>query len=221
MHRIGQKTTLQERVTIGKQAAAGRTDAQIAAKLDCSLWTVRKWRRIFVHQGRAGFKSQMGRPATGALGTVSSDLQTAIRQLRETHPGWGPDTILIALRSDVTWKQQTLPSRSRIAAFLKQTGLTRRYQKHAELPQPPRQVPEAAHQEWQMDAQGAMRVDGIGSVSLINVIDVVSRLKVESCPRVSTPKPAAADYYVTDAPSLLDLWLTAATFARSRHGVLR
>jgi hypothetical protein len=29
------------------------------------------------------------------------------------------------------------------------------------------------------------------------VIDVVSRLKVESCPRVSTPKPAAADYYVT------------------------
>ena len=197
MHRIGQKTTLQERVTIGKQAAAGRTDAQIAAKLDCSLWTVRKWRRIFVHQGRAGFKSQMGRPATGALGTVSSDLQTTIRHLRETHPGWGPDTILIALRGDATWKQQTLPSRSRIAAFLKQTGLTRRYQKHAELPQPPRQVPEAAHQEWQMDAQGAMRVDGIGSVSLINVIDVVSRLKVESCPRVSTPKPAAADYYVT------------------------
>ncbi len=41
MYRIGQKTTLQERVTIGKQAAAGRTDAQIAAKLDCSVWTVR------------------------------------------------------------------------------------------------------------------------------------------------------------------------------------
>lgn len=48
-----------------------------------------------------------------------------------------------------------------------------------------------------MDAQGALLVDGIGSVSLINVIDVASRLKVESCPRVRTPKPAAADYYVT------------------------
>ena len=48
-----------------------------------------------------------------------------------------------------------------------------------------------------MDAQGALLVDGIGSVSLINVIDVASRLKVESCPRVHTPKPAAADYYVT------------------------
>ncbi len=33
MHRIGQKTTLQERVTIGKLAIAGRTDAQIAMQL--------------------------------------------------------------------------------------------------------------------------------------------------------------------------------------------
>jgi len=197
MHRIGQKTTFQERVTIGKQAATGRTDTQIAAKLDCSVWTVRKWRRIFAHQGRAGFTRQIGRPVIGPLGTVSPDLQTAIRLLRETHPGWGPDTILIALRSDATWEKQALPSRSRVAAFLKHAGLTRRYQKHAELPQPPHQEPEAAHQEWQMDAQGVLHVDGIGNVSLINVIDVASRLKVESCPRVNTSKPAAADYYVT------------------------
>jgi hypothetical protein len=221
MYRIGQKTTLQERVTIGKQAAVGRTDAQIAAKLDCSVWTVRKWRRIFVRQGRAGFKNQMGRPATGPLGTIPVALQTAIRRLRETHPGWGPDTILIALRTDGIWKQQRLPSRSRIAAFLKHTGLTRRYQKHAELPQPPHQKPDTAHQEWQMDAQGAMQVQGIGSVSLINVLDVASRLKVESCPRVSTPKPAAADYYVTDAPGFLNIRVTAAALARSRYGVLR
>ena len=60
MHRIGQKTTLQERVTIGKQATAGRTDTQIATKLDCSVWTVRKWRRIFVHQGRAGAEEPYG-----------------------------------------------------------------------------------------------------------------------------------------------------------------
>ncbi|HKF37490.1 MAG TPA: helix-turn-helix domain-containing protein [Ktedonobacteraceae bacterium] len=87
MHRIGQKTTLQERVTIGKRAMAGQTDAQIALKLDCSVWTVRKWRRIFVHRGRAGFKNQMGRPATGPLGTIPEEVQTAIRRLRETHPG--------------------------------------------------------------------------------------------------------------------------------------
>jgi|SRR6266852_4356945 len=102
IHRIGQKTTLQERVTIGKQATAGRTDTQIALKLDCSVGTVRKWRRIFAHQGRAGFKNQMGRPATGPLGTIPLEMQIAIRRLRETHPGWGPDTILIALRADAS-----------------------------------------------------------------------------------------------------------------------
>ena len=61
MHRIGQKTTLQERVVISKQATAGRTDTQIATKLDCSVWTVRKWRRIFVHQGRAGAEEPDGK----------------------------------------------------------------------------------------------------------------------------------------------------------------
>lgn len=48
-----------------------------------------------------------------------------------------------------------------------------------------------------MDAQGVMKVDGVGKVSVINVVDVVSRLKVENCPRAHTSKPAAADYYVT------------------------
>ena len=72
-----------------------------------------------------------------------------------------------------------------------------------------------------MDAQGAMQVQGIGSVALINVLDVASRLKVESCPRVSTPKPAAADYSVTDAPGFLNIRVTAAALARSRDGVLR
>jgi transposase InsO family protein len=90
-----------------------------------------------------------------------------------------------------------LPSRSRVAAFLKQEGLTRRYQRHVDLPQPPAQSPQAAHDEWQMDAQGAMKVEGIGTVSVSNVIDAASRLKVERCPRANTSKPAGPDYYVT------------------------
>ncbi len=96
-----------------------------------------------------------GRSATGALGTMLPELQLTIRHLRETHPGWGSDSILISLRAEAAWKTQRFPSRSRVAAFLQQAGLTRRYQKHADLPQPARQLPEAPHQEWQMDAQGA------------------------------------------------------------------
>ena len=49
------------------------------------------------------------------------------------------------------------------------------------------------HQEWQMDAQGAMRVDGVGKVSLISSVDVTSRLKAESYPSLGTSNPALPD----------------------------
>lgn len=141
--------------------------------------------------------TQMGRPATGILSTMQSDLQTKIRGLREAHPGWGPDSILATLRADPIWSTIRLPSRSRVAAFLKQAGLTRKYQRHVELPQPPEHPTQAPHDEWQMDAQGVMNVDGVGKVSVINIIDVTSRLKIESCPRAHISKPATADYYIT------------------------
>lgn len=197
LHRRGQKTTFQERVLMSELATAGRTDLEIADTLGRSVWTVRKWRRLFQRKGRVGLTTQMGRPATGILSTLPLDLQTIIRGLRVAHPGWGPDTILATLRADPFWRTQRLPSRSRVAAFLKQEGLTRRYQRHVDLPQPTPQAPQAAHDEWQMDAQGVMQVEGVGKVSVINAIDVASRLKVESCPRAGTSKPAAADDSVT------------------------
>jgi len=53
------------------------------------------------------------------------------------------------------------------------------------------------HEEWQLDAQGVTRVEGIGKVSVINLLDRVSRLKVESCPRAHTIQPVTADYFLS------------------------
>jgi hypothetical protein len=197
MHRLGQSMTLENRVTISEYATQGLTDRQIATCLRCSRWTVRKWRRRARTTGRTGVTSRRGRPPTGPLGTMAPDLVAALEQLRRAHPGWGPLTLLAALRADPYWRTQRLPSRARIAAWLNAAHLTRRYQRHAALPQPPPRSAAAAHDEWQMDAQGPGPVDGLGTVSVINVVDVVSRLKVESCPRVACRKPAAEDYYVT------------------------
>jgi hypothetical protein len=101
------------------------------------------------------------------------------------------------LQTDSYWSTQRLPSRSRLAAFLKDKGLTRRYQRHTYLPQPQRQTPGEVHEEWQMDAQGAKKVKGLGTVSVINVIDITSRTKVESTPRLKTKKPSTDDYHVS------------------------
>ena len=48
-----------------------------------------------------------------------------------------------------------------------------------------------------MDAQGIMRVEGVGKVSLISIVDVVSRLKTESYPSLDTTNPALEDYQLS------------------------
>jgi len=73
-------------------------------------------------------------------------------QLRRTHPGWGPDTLLAERRIDSRWVDHPLPSRSRLAALLKAEKLTRRYQKHSQLPSPPMHPEGAPHEEWELDA---------------------------------------------------------------------
>ncbi len=155
MLRHGQTTTFQERLDIGERAAAGQSDPQIAAALGCSVWTVRKWRRHWQHQGRSGLNSHMGRPTTGPLSTFPTGMRDAILHLRRTHPGWGPNTLLAELRVDPRWVEHPLPSRSRIAALLGAEKLTRRFQKLSPLPIPAIQPEGAPHDEWELDAAAA------------------------------------------------------------------
>ena len=87
MHLRGQTTTFQTRLEISELAAAGLNDTQIATVVGCSIWTVRKWRRRSIHQGRVGFTSHMGCRATGPLSTFPTEVKEAILHLRTLHPG--------------------------------------------------------------------------------------------------------------------------------------
>jgi transposase len=188
------ETTLQQRLEIVKRAQAGETDAEIAQALSYSVWTVRKWRRRERDHGRAGLSSKQGRPTTGALGTASREIREAVRAMRQANSGWGPETIRIELGQDKRFKGHHIPSRARIAAFLKQEGLTRRYERHNELSQPPPKTATMAHEEWELDAQGVVKVDGVGSVCLINISDLVSRIKVGGQVCTNCTKPSTSDY---------------------------
>src|SRR6266699_1719253 len=106
MHQRGQKTTFQIRLQISEQAASGLNDSQIASALDCSVWTVRKWRRRSQKRGRSSLTSRMGRPATGPLSTWTHELKEATVQLRARHPSWGSATLLVALKMDGCWRYQ-------------------------------------------------------------------------------------------------------------------
>lgn len=190
----GRTTTLAERIEISERWQAGQNDPEIAAAMGLRVATVRKWRRRYQQEGRTGLTSQMGRPATGALGQFPVEIRDSIRDLREAHPGWGPITIRLELTAERRAAGQRWPSRPRIAAFLKQEGLTRQYERHSELPQPPTGDPQRAHEEWEMDAQGVVQVAGLGAVSIINIVDLCSRVKVESWPCLDTSHPNTLDY---------------------------
>ncbi len=190
----GQTTSLAERVEIGERWQAGENDPQIADALQRPLATVRKWRRRHQRQGRAGLTSRMGRPRTGALGQSASPLVEAIGKLRKAHPGWGPITILVEVKKDLRFVGKPLPSRSRIAAYLKQQGWVKPYERHQELPEPKAERVERPHQEWEVDAQGRLQVEGLGRVSIINIEDVRSHLLIDSLPCLHTSHANTKDF---------------------------
>lgn len=207
MARRGQTTNLAERVEIGERWEAGQKDPEIAVAMHLPVWTVRKWRRKSQKQGRCGLGSEMGRPRTGALGQSPAELRDTIRDMRKAHPGWGPITIRTELEDMAHFTGLKLPSRARIAAFLRQEGLTRKYERHVELPQPQAADPQRAHEEWEMDAQGATKVPGLGPVSIINIIDLFSRVKVGSLPCLNPAHPSTPDYQLALRQAFVDYGL--------------
>lgn len=192
-------TTLEDRVTIVTLAEAGHSDRDIAQRIGCSLETVRKWRRRGKREGLPGLVSKMGRPATGAMGTFPPMVQEAVRVWRQAHPGWGPLTLRLELEDAQALQGQSLPSRTTIAYWLKERGLTRRYERHQDLPQPPPTSVQSPHERWELDAQGYVKVPELGIVSLINLNDLFSKVKLISYPcwlgeQQASRHPTTEDY---------------------------
>jgi transposase-like protein len=187
-------TTLQQRLEIWERAEQGETDSQIATAMQLRPMTVRKWRRRARRQGRSGLSSRRGRPAAGVLSQASSELRQTIRDWRQAHPGWGPDTLRVECQTDPRFQDATIPSRSRLAAFLKAENLVRPYERHTDLEQPPAPLSQAPHLEWEMDAQGVRQVTGVGKVSIINIGDPYSRVRTGSQACLGKSQADTADY---------------------------
>jgi len=202
-------TTLQQRLAIWERAEQGESDAAIAAAMQLSPMTVRKWRRRAQRQGRDGLGARIGRPQSGPLGHAPPEVREAVRQLRSAHPGWGPITLRLELADDRRLQGHKLPSRSRLAAFLKGAGLIRRYARRSELVQPPAQEPAAPHAEWELDAQGVRQVVGVGRVSVINIGDPYSHLRVGSSACLAKSKADTADYQLALRRAFLRFGLPA------------
>jgi len=195
---MGKMTTVEERVLICELVKAGHTGREIAKQLGWSKWTVRKWHRRG-RKGRKALASIMGRPASGVLSTYSVSIRETLRAWRKAHPGWGPKTLRAELETDDRFEGQKLPGLRSIARFLNQKELTRSYERHSILPQTEHVTAKSPHEAWEMDARGHEHISDVGVVTLINLNDRFSRLRLLSYPCLLGEKrqersPATEDY---------------------------
>jgi transposase len=179
---MSRKTTLEDRLQIVGLAEAGLSDRQIAERTRWSVHTVRKWRRRGQRQGRVGLASAIGRPRRGALSSYPARVRDMLIGWRKAHPGWGSRTLHAELRKSPALVGQAIPSPASIGRLIREQGLSRRYEKHSDLPRvapPPAGKP---HQVWEMDARGHSQVSGVGVVSLVNINDRCSHGRLLSYP---------------------------------------
>lgn len=192
-------TSLQDRVSILEMSTQGLSDEQIARQLHLKVRTVRKWRRRLQRQGQAGLSVKMGRPKDGAMSSFPAQAQETLRTWRTAHPGWGPKTLRAEWEAHEDLRTQPIASRPVIARWLKRQGLSRTYERHHDLPQVRTGAPQACHEEWEMDARGHEQIRDVGVVSLIDVNDVFSKVKLISYPcwlgaERASRHPDAEDY---------------------------
>jgi len=195
--------SLQARVMIQELAKEGLTNLAIGQRMHLSLYTVRKWRR----RGRQAedislLVSRMGRPSKGALSTFSAQVVATLEQWRGQHPGWGPKTLVAELKRSEGFLRQSLPSIGTLSRWLKQTGRSKSYHKHSQLPAQPLSLASTCHEEWEMDARGHEKIADAGVIALINVNDVYSKVKIISYPcwlgsKRANHHPTTLDYQTT------------------------
>jgi hypothetical protein len=174
-------TSLAERIDIVESSAAGEAAWRISQRTGWRQATIRKWRRRGRKLGRTGLVSPMGRPVKGTLSSFPAEVGMTLLRWRQEHPGWGPMTLSKELAQHPAFAGQRVPGCASIGRFLQAKGLTEVYERHQELPkeEKPAGLP---HQMWEMDAQGYQFIPDVGQVSLINLNDRGSHLRLLSYP---------------------------------------
>jgi transposase-like protein len=162
-----------ERQRIDQGRQQGRSIRVIASELGCSPETVRKWWRRLRDEGQDGLRTRpTGRPLRGILSSFPLELVAESLQLKQTHPGWGAKRVVVELNQAERFRELSLPSYSRLAAFFKARcpECVAVYQ-----PRPKRSEhacpATAVHEVWQLDSQENIRLQDGDIATLCSIRD--------------------------------------------------
>lgn len=145
---------------------------------------------------RDTLESQLGRPKKGALSTYPQKLRNLIFKIRDNHEGWGANTILVELVEEHGYQKDELPGLDAVNRFIKQNGFVKERIPSGKMPIGQckgKGKVKHFHDLWEMDAEGAVAVSGLGYISNINIKDSKSKAHCMAFPvhvkgQMSQPK---------------------------------
>ncbi len=161
----------------------GKTLAQVARKVGCSLYCARKWWRRGRDEGRTGLLAkQRGRRATGILSHFEARVKERALTYKQTHPGWGAKRVLVELKRDRRLKGLALPHPSRLTALFKQDCpecvATPKKPSRPRSVRPP--LATGVHEIWQLDCQEGIRLKDGEVATICNIRDPVGAAIIAS-----------------------------------------
>lgn len=142
---------------IADHLKGSRPVVELCAEYRISRKTAYKWIERYIRQGAAGLEDRSRRPRRSPRAT-SSEVLSALLELRRRHPSWGAKKLLRILRGrHPQWK---LPSRSGCCLILQRHGLIRRKTRRRVIGHPgkPGSLIMGPNHVWCADFKGHFRM---------------------------------------------------------------
>jgi len=119
----------------------------------------------------------------GELSSYPLKMRNQIKSLRQANEGWGAISILVEMEDIGPYPYEDLPGRDAVRRYLKEQGLIPEKSPRGTIIEG--QLPKGIinpHDMWEMDAQGAEYVKGLGHISMINIKDSLTKTYIMSFP---------------------------------------
>ena len=154
----------------------GATVTEVAVRFGVTRQTVHRWLRRYAAQGLSGLADGSERPLS-CPHQMLPELEARIVELRRTHPGWGPRTILFRLEAE---RVVSLPGRSSVYRCLVRHGLIEPEARRRKKADYRRWERSRAMELWQMDVVGGVRLVNGWKASIVSGIDDHSRFIISA-----------------------------------------
>ena len=122
-----------------------------------------------------------GRPS-GALQSYPALLRKRIYDFRDANEGWGAVSILVELEEKFGYPKSDLPTPYSVHRYLRECGFIKSKEPKGNLPNGTLPLVKQVHDLWEMDAQGAVAVDGLAYIAMINIKDAKSKTYIGAFP---------------------------------------